>query len=306
MSTTEITSATATARFLGRCDTCDRPVAFDNVGTYVDHVQGPCPDCGGTLTAQRLYGTLSVEHCNGACEGATGPDCTCACGGVNHGGAWAKPGTMLADELAAYRTKRANRQAGTDKRRQARLDAEKAERAAAIAAWTADHGDVVEYLTTGDIAWSGFLTDLAERLAAGRELSARQVESVRRNIARQAERAAKKAAEAARPATAAPPVGARKLAVAGEVTYRDSRETEYGWRHTMTVRADDGGYLLRTTIPGALLDIQRDDYTWGPAVGDRVEFVAGEVVATTWENAPAGFAEVKRPTKARILTEAAA
>jgi hypothetical protein len=284
---TTILSAEATARFLGRCDTCDRPVAATAADTRGDHATIACPDCGTGCPAQRLYGTMTVAHCNSACEGARGPACECACAGANHGGAWAKPGTMLADALAAYRADRARRTAQAEKRREAR----RAAVADARTLWTATHQDVVDYLA-GDIGWSDFLTDLADQLDTRGELTPGQVDAVRRNITRQAERAAE---AARRPAPTAPPVGAVKVTITGIVTAASHKDAFRGGGvvYTMTVR-DDRGFRVHGTRPRAIHDIKP---------GDRVTFVAGEIVAAGWASDAEDLASFKRPTDARTLTD---
>lgn len=285
---TTILSAEATARFLGHCDTCNRPVAATVTDTHGDHASITCPDCGTASTGQRLYGTMTVAHCNAACEGAHGPACECACAGANHGGAWAQPGTMLADQLAAYRTDKARRTAQAAKRREARRTAVQDARTL----WTATHQDVVDYLTTGDIAWSDFLTELADTLDTRGELTPGQVDAVRRNITRQAER---DAARAARPSPTAPPVGAVKVTVTGTVTATGHKDAFRGGGvvYTMTV-LDDRGFRVCGTRPRSIHDAKP---------GDRVTFVAGEIVAATWAPDATDLAGFKRPAAARLLTD---
>lgn len=49
-------------------------------------LQGRC-ECGGTLIGKRVRGTHTEKVCGAKCLGATGPNCDCSCGGLNHGGA---------------------------------------------------------------------------------------------------------------------------------------------------------------------------------------------------------------------------
>jgi len=51
-----MTSATPTSGYLGRCLPCSRPVRDTAIGGG-DHRVISCPDCRGTLTAERVYGT---------------------------------------------------------------------------------------------------------------------------------------------------------------------------------------------------------------------------------------------------------
>lgn len=42
--------------------------------------------CGSRGVAKKLEATIVTERvCNGICMGATGPSCSCSCGGENHG-----------------------------------------------------------------------------------------------------------------------------------------------------------------------------------------------------------------------------
>lgn len=289
---TTILSTTATARFLGHCTTCDRPVAATVEGHTSDHTTIACPDCTGPCKAERLYGTIVAAHCNAACEGARGPACECACGGSNHGGSWERPGPDLpAGAIAAYRADKARRAAEAAARRARKAAARQDSRTL----WAATHDDVVTFLTTGDIAWSDFLTDLADQLNDRGELTVGQVDAVRRNIARQAER---DAARAARPAPVAPPVGATKFTVTGTVISAGHKDAFRGGGvvYTMTV-LDDRGFRVNGTRPRAIHDIK---------VGDRVTFVAGEIVAARWAPDAVDLAAFKRPTGARIVEPAAA
>lgn len=301
MSTDEILSSTATARFLGRCTTCDRPVAAIVEGHTSDHTTIACPDCAGACKAERLYGTVVAAHCNAACEGARGPVCECACGGSNHGGSWERPGPDLpAGQLAAYRA---------DRERRARQAADR--RARKVAArqdshtlWVAAHADVVDYLATGDIAWSEFLTDLADRIDHGQPLSIAQIDAVRRNIARQAERDAKRAAEAALPTS--PVVTGKGVEVVGEVVKVTSHDNGYQVRLVMTVR-DDRGFKVWGTVPGSLGDTIHADYEhfgegrW-TGVGARVRFVANVEASDRDET----FGFFKTPRRAEVLDLAGA
>lgn len=290
---TTILSAEATARFLGHCNTCDRPVAATVEDTHGDHATIACPDCGAGCPGQRLYGTLAVAHCNSACEGARGPVCTCACAGANHGGAWAKPGTMLADQLAAYRADKARLVAQAQKRR----DARRAANQNAHTLWRSAHEDVVDYLTTGDIAWSDFLTDLADQLDTRGELTAGQVEAVRRNITRQAARDAARAAEATRPTMPVP--AGHAVNITGNIVKVEVKDNPYGrgGRRVMTVR-DDRGFKVQGTVPTALTD----EIALSELTGRRVRFTAD---IKPGDRDPA-FGFFARPARAEILDPTAA
>lgn len=298
-----ILSSTATARFQGRCTACNRPVSAileDHTGKTATVT---CPDCGAPCPgAQRLYAVETATHCNAACEGAIGPDCTCACGGINHGGVWAEEAEMIGPQLEAERARVAKAEARRVKARTARRTA----RQNGFTLWAATNLDAIEWLgRDANVAWSEFLSDMADIVEDGRELTDPQLDAVHgamtRQAARDAQRAADTAAEAARPPATDPPIGAKKVTVTGTVTRVKAVESQFGTRHVMTVRVDDGGYQLQGTVPTDMLDTQRPDGEWGPRTGDRVTFPAGEIVATTWDAAPAHFAEYKRPRQGGSL-----
>jgi len=45
--------------------------------------------CGGRTAAKLISGVTTDAPCNSKCEGSKGHVCECACGGKNHGKAWA-------------------------------------------------------------------------------------------------------------------------------------------------------------------------------------------------------------------------
>jgi hypothetical protein len=300
----DILSTTATARFLGRCTTCDRPVAATVEGHTSDHTTIACPDCAGACKAERLYGTVVAARCNAACEGARGPACECACGGSNHGGSWERRGPDLpAGQLAAYRADKARR-----------AEAAAARRARKVAAlqdshtlWAAAHEDVVTHLADRDaIAWSDFLTDLADRIDHGQPLSIAQIDAVRRNITRQAERDAQRAAEAVLPTS--PVVTGKGVEVTGEVVKVTTHDNGYQVRLVMTVR-DDRGFKVWGTVPGSLDDtIHADHEHFGEGrwtgVGARVRFVAN--IKASDRDETFGFFKLPRRAEVLDLAEAVA
>lgn len=49
-----------------------------------------CRGCGKLASAKAVRGRLSLDHkCGPRCESSVGHDCTCSCGGKNHGRAFA-------------------------------------------------------------------------------------------------------------------------------------------------------------------------------------------------------------------------
>lgn len=99
-------------RYHGKCKGCKRPVtrllrervalgqrdgrpwvkrnAVDLADLNADATLVSCPDCGRGVRLSRLNGKLNADHaCDARCTGAKGSNCECACGGANHGSAWA-------------------------------------------------------------------------------------------------------------------------------------------------------------------------------------------------------------------------
>jgi hypothetical protein len=256
----------ATANFLGVCDPCQRPIRV----TLTDHpgrfAETGCAECGQPVSVERLHAVITAEICDGRCMGATGPSCSCACGGTNHGSSFARTTTTyeLESAVAAYR----EQQAALAHRRQVRLDRLNRERAAAFAEWAADHSDVITYLTDRRPVWSEFLADMAANIAAKDTLTDRQVDAVRRQIARDNDDAAFRAT-----ATTAP--SGKAITVTGTViqTMRyDSRYVRGKVDLVMVVETE--GYRVRCPIPRILHNTDTHPSNLFGLRGRRLTFVA--------------------------------
>jgi hypothetical protein len=278
--------------FLGTCPSCPRPVRFAD-DTAGDYLAGSCPDCATPVKAERLYGTVTRMTCAPACMGAYGPNCECACGGINHGGTWSEPGHMLAGELAAYRAGVARREA----ERQARADKERGRKQRAFDAWRADGNDatVTALLATDWEAAeypNGFLADLASQLRRLDPLTPRQVDAAAGIVAK---RAAAAARDAARKATATE-VPAGRQAVTGTVVAKWWKPGYMG-EDVLQIKVDTGTWQVRGTCPRALMVHTAADGTFSGAdgikAGDRVTFTA-ELRPDGQETGQGYF---KRPTK---------
>jgi hypothetical protein len=300
MTTTYIAAARALPVFLGKCDACIRPVRAEDPAEQGDHVRRPCPDCGRPASMERLYGTVTHMQCDIRCEGAGGPSCDCACGGINHGGAWSKPGHMLASELAAYRAGIAKREA----ERQARITAERDRKRRAFDRWRAGNEPAVTDLLATD--WlegrypNGFLADLADELRQHRILSERQVQAAARTMAKRRDAAA----EAERRAATAVDVPTGRHTVTGAVVgkyWKDNPFSPYA-AQTLCIVVDTGTYRVRGTCPDALMVHRAADGTFsggdGIAKGDRVTFSA----ELQPDGKELGSGYFKRPTKPAFVT----
>ena len=169
-----VVSARATSRYVGKCAPCGRPVS-GTVDSAGDRAGLACPDCGATVSGERVYGTVSAMDCTTACMAAYGPSCECQCGGENHSARWSKAGTMLASELQAYRDRMA-REAG---KREARREGERRAARSAFETWRDAHPALAAMLTRTE-DHGGFMLDMAWRVARGEPLSDRQTEVAER------------------------------------------------------------------------------------------------------------------------------
>jgi hypothetical protein len=161
---------------------------------------------------------------------------------------------------------------------QSALDAIEAQ--GARAAFTAEHGDLVEALKAHRER-SSFLAELADRVEYGTgTLTDRQIEAARATIARIAEEEAAKR-----------PVVEGRHEVEGEVLKVAEHWSAFGGRDVCTLKVTvkvDGGYLLWGSLPSGLGAVER---------GDRIAFTA--TVEKSDRDESFGF--FKRPTKARRL-----
>jgi hypothetical protein len=71
--------------------------ALDNGRVAHNHIIGcdsalivECRGCGALRVAKKVYGKFVADKgCDGRCMSATGHNCECSCGGINHGAAHA-------------------------------------------------------------------------------------------------------------------------------------------------------------------------------------------------------------------------
>lgn len=86
-----VTVATPTKIFIGTCERCKLPSRVeipDEDRSYTFMTCLHCDDDVPSVHAERLYATVSEGSCDARCMGAVGKDCSCACGGANHAGAY--------------------------------------------------------------------------------------------------------------------------------------------------------------------------------------------------------------------------
>ena len=282
-------TTTATNIYLGTCKPCVRPVRIesDNGGKAMTV---PCTECGSPVTVERLVAvTSTTTRCDSLCRTATGIECVCSCGGMNHGMTWLRrPGTtlMTEKELAAYRAKVQKRREAAERRRQAKQAKARAE----FDAWVADHTDVVEYLEGVDpVTGHMFLVEMRGLVRRGKPLTERQAEAVRRFIANEERRRREPAEREA----SKRPVPTGTVTLEGVVAWVGMREGHWGTEYRMRVEGD--GWQVWTSVTANLR--QAVNYALRELRGRRVRFVASVEAA---KNDPCtGFA--RRPRKAELL-----
>lgn len=289
-----IVASNPTDHFLGACSACARPIRETREQTD-RHVTTGCPECGRDVVLERLFATQSQEPCDPRCMGATGPSCSCACGGANHAGAFSvEHGEMLQSALEAYR----DRLAKADAVRAARIDRERRARDEIFADWAAEHADVLGYLANSG-SWSDFFDSLQQQVDEHRPLTERQVAAVRNAIARDRERAERDAHAKAAATTAAP---AGTTCIEGEIITVRQLDNDYngGVVHKLRVLAD-GGYQVYLTMPRAIAPREYSALDWQAFLkslpGKRIRFTA-ELSPSAEDPA---FAYGKRPRSAALL-----
>jgi hypothetical protein len=255
-----------TDRFTGVCETCQLPTARDlpaAVGDYTTTepwLGSPrgCIQCGAPVRLQRVYGVLTGQPCHGACMGATGPDCECGCGGINHGAMLVVRDEMTADELAAhnrvvekYRAEVARRA----ERAAARREAEAVAKRAVGESWRQANPELATWLAALDEPEGSFLADMA-RYAAADGLHERNTALCTRIMGERAERAAEQARRAEQEASAKPLPTGKGIGVTGEIVSLRWEDSPFGYgRSTCKILVvGDDGWKVWGTCPSALMD----------------------------------------------------
>lgn len=290
---TEHSHTEPTTHFLGVCAVCVRPVRDTVPGVTGRYATLTCPECGGPVTGERLHAVTTTDVCDGRCMGATGPQCSCACGGKNHGGRYIP--TAHSEELESAVEAFRARQAALDAQRVEKQRKETDRKVKAFAPWAEQHRDVIDYLAGYD-GLSEFVESLSEQVGRYRELSDKQVTAVRRMITKDQERKARDAAfEANRR-----PVPTGTVTVEGVVLNVKHEDSHHAYGRTvskMLVECD--GYRVWSTVPGELFRVD------GTMTGDTVASLTGARVRFTAEvtrsDRDESFGFAKRPRKAERL-----
>ncbi len=248
-------------RAVGSCGECGAGIAIDGITA---DTTGKCPGCGARVRMRPVYGEHSDIPCNGACMGAVGPACSCACGGENHGRWFLRIDLVPVfdrDKAVAAQTKRQAAHAARREEKRAREARERRERVAAMVAETPELAEIMGDGYAGSD--SGFILDMRAALRDGRELSPGQTAACVRTVRadrlrrdRAAERAQSDAAATARGVR----VPAGRMTVSGVIvsakSVTDDRHSYHG-RTTIKVlvQVADGwrvyGTLPKSTYPAS-------------------------------------------------------
>lgn len=266
---------TATTGYIGHCTTCDRPVRGERRDIL-------CPDCGHRVTGKRIIGTITEAVCDDRCIAATRPNCTCTCGGANHGTGW----TVVIELVEG--SARAQIQARQEAQRAAR-ETKRARMIAEFETWVTDtdSADLVAFLREGDHDGFGFLMDMREMVDAYKPLTDRQAAAVTRCMTAARERAERDAQPAA------PVPTGTGVTVEGVVVSVRLQDGYQGHCVMKMLVVSDTGWKVWSTVPGALPSQLPHKVELR---GQRVMFTAD----VTASNDPSfGFAS--RPRKAHLV-----
>lgn len=295
-----ILAATRTVYFLGTCTPCKRPVRAGDDRAPGRYARLTCPECGKTVTGERLHATINADPCHGACMGAAGPSCSCSCAGANHGRVWQYESEATETALDAYRARIAKQEADAEARRQATANA----RRTAFQTWAEqdDNAEVVAYLADartfdsfGDNP-NDFLYEMAQHVNRHQQLTERQAAAVircrdahRRIEANRAEDAAN-----ARPV----PTG-DAVSITGTIIYAECKDNPYGSgvRLFMLVKGD--GWKVWSTIPKSILPAVTTVEWRNELKGRRVQFTANVEAKPGTPNE----GTAKRPRKATLIDD---
>lgn len=245
----------------------------------------PCGGCGIEVILRWVYGELSDEPCDGRCMGATGPDCSCACGGTNHGGTYMHvelvPEFVRARDADRHAARVAGKQAAMLRRRAA--GREELVSRYPVLAWLSYRANTGEALMDRE-----FMASMREAFQRG-EMSLRQAQAAVAQIVRETDERDRRAALVGAGITA--PRGVQE--VAGAIVSVRLLARRYGDRWTMTVEAD-AGYRVHGSCPASVLDAFPEPER---AKGARVRFTA------TFEGTARDplFATFSRPRKVTVL-----
>ncbi len=287
MPATSPAGRTYSGRAVGSCSECGAGIAVE--GITADTV-GKCPGCGARVRMHLVYGEHSDVPCNGACMGAVGPSCSCACGGDNHGRWFLRIDLVPVfdrDNAIAAQTKR---QAAHAARREEKWAREARERGERIAAMVADAPELAEIMGDGYAGSdSGFILDMRAALREGRELTANQTATCVRIVRadrlrrdRAAERAQSDAAATARGVRV--PTG--RMSITGVIvsakSVTDDRHSYHGRTSIKIVVQVADGWRVYGTLPKAAYPASYSAVTFAA----WRESLTGQTVTLTAEVTP--------------------
>lgn len=212
MTHTDPTTSTQTPVAAGTCPVCGHVIAVEGTNTRT-----ACPQCTTRVTLTWVVGKFNKAiPCNAACQYATGPWCSCSCGGANH-----RRGYINVEMVPKLiRQRDADRHAAKANRKQAKKDRDTVAAVARTAALLAAHPELAELEDAHYSEDLGFLCDMKWALRRG-AMTPGQVEATLRALAwgrAAAEQEAKQAADAAALTAAGVQVPAGRVQFEGTIT----------------------------------------------------------------------------------------
>jgi hypothetical protein len=230
---------------------------------YVNATQAPgidrmvCGGCGDRVKLTHVCGSYSdAMPCDSRCQYATGPVCSCQCGGDNHQAGYIDPGMVP----VWVRDRDRARHAGKADRAQERADAARVAADARRADMIADRPELGELC--GDRyreSLSGFIIDMRTRINAGETLTPAQRDAVCRIVATDRKRDAAAAERATREAAATAkgvicPTG-RETFTGRIVNAQQKTDYRFNFHGKTTVQitvATAAGWTVTGTAPAAM------------------------------------------------------
>lgn len=243
--TTDTTTVSA-----GTCLAC----GFVNATTDAAVTAMTCGGCHARVSLSWVTGRFNGRiPCDDRCQYATGPICSCSCGGTNH-----RVGYINVAMVPVWVRER-DAQRHADKLARAAGKAAAARQAAAdgMAALLADHpvlAGLSDERYDGDY---GFMGDMRKALESG-SMSPRQIDAACNAVLRDQAREAKRAAIAAEKAAlidAGVTVPTGRMQITGEIVSIREQDNNFSYHggvtHKLIIKTDDG-WTVMGTMPKSL------------------------------------------------------
>lgn len=284
----------------GPCPACGFVVAFEGVVKSTK-----CPQCDARIALTLVVGQHNrAIPCDDRCQFATGPWCSCSCGGDNHRRGYIYIEMVPAWKREEIRERDAKRHNDKKTRAAAKKESARQSKVDAVAAQREAHPELTTLLEDERYDWAGdFVDDMRRAIRFGRLLTPAQVDAVVRTVTRDREADARRAAaQAEREAHEAEIRAAGVRCPTGRVKFTGQIATvraQDGYQghleHKMLVVTDEGwkvwGTVPRSLFPSSYSAIQ---------LAAHLKAMRGRTVEITATVEPKGdddplFGYMKRP-----------